>query len=114
MSLVRHTYELTSSWPSDERFGLTSQTRRAAVSIPSNVAEGAGRGTNADFARFVRTGVGSVCEYETLILIAIDLGYTERTAALSSLEAARSIRKMLRRLEQSLTGNDYARTTSGA
>jgi four helix bundle protein len=68
-------YSLTSSFPDSERFGLTNQLRRAASSIPANIAEGCGRGTNSDFLRFLYTFFGSLKECETFLLLARDLGY---------------------------------------
>ncbi|WP_353251600.1 four helix bundle protein [Salinisphaera sp. PC39] len=72
--LVKRVYLLTATFPADERFGLTAQIRRAAVSIPSNIAEGAARSTRRDFANFVRIARGSLSELETQILLARDLG----------------------------------------
>ncbi|WP_145245500.1 four helix bundle protein [Aeoliella mucimassa] len=66
-------YLETRSFPSDERFGLTSQLRRAASSIGANLAEGCGRGTDADFARFVQVALGSASEVEYHLLLARDL-----------------------------------------
>lgn len=68
-------YKITRSFPSDERFGLTSQIRRAAVSIGSNLAEGRGRKSDADFARFVRIALGSAYELQYQLLVARDIGY---------------------------------------
>jgi four helix bundle protein len=68
-------YELTQAFPPDERFGLTTQLRRAAVSIPSNIAEGAGRAGDRSFAHFVRIAVGSASEIEAQLQIAEDLGF---------------------------------------
>jgi four helix bundle protein len=68
-------YRSTSSFPDTERFGLTSQARRAAASIPANLAEGSARGTDGDFARFVRISLGSAAELEYHLLLAADLGY---------------------------------------
>lgn len=72
---VGQVYEATGSFPVDERFGLTQQLRRAAVSIPSNIAEGAGRDGVADFRRFLHIASGSACEVETQLDISLDLGY---------------------------------------
>ena len=67
-------YEVTSRFPKEEQFGLSSQIRRACVSIPSNVAEGTGRDSDAEFLRFLRFALGSLNELETLFAIASDLG----------------------------------------
>jgi four helix bundle protein len=73
--LVSAIYRLTQSFPKEEIFGLTSQIRRAAVSIPSNIAEGAARTGSREFAQFLNVARGSLSELETQLLIAGDLGY---------------------------------------
>jgi four helix bundle protein len=73
--LAVDTYRISRSFPSDERFGLTSQIRRAAVSIAANLAEGHGRRLSTAFAQFVRISIGSLNEVETLMCIALDLKY---------------------------------------
>jgi len=73
MLIVRDCYALTTHWPKSELFGLTGQTRRAAVSIPCNRAEGRGRGTKAEMARFAQIALGSLYELDTLLQIAADL-----------------------------------------
>ena len=74
MSFVTEVYRVTRTFPGDERFGLTSQMRRAAISVPSNIAEGAGRGSDREFIRFLQIAKGSLFELETQIGICQRLG----------------------------------------
>ena len=75
--LCLEVYRVTKGFPADERYGLTSQLRRAAVSVPSNIAEGYGRRTTPDYIRALYIAYGSVCEVETQILLARDLHYVK-------------------------------------
>jgi four helix bundle protein len=77
MAIVKDCYTLTSEWPKAELFGLTAQIRRAAVSIPCNLAEGRGRGTRAETARFAQIALGSLYELDTLLQIGADLNFVE-------------------------------------
>jgi four helix bundle protein len=75
MALVKTTYEITAVFPVEERFGLAQQMRRAAVSIPSNLAEGAARTSPKEYAQFISIARGSMAELDTQLQIATQLGY---------------------------------------
>jgi four helix bundle protein len=77
MALMSMVYRTTQSFPKEENYGLTSQLRRSAISIPSNIAEGASRYGTKEFAQFLNVSIGSISELETQFLIAVDLGYLE-------------------------------------
>ena len=79
MDLVEDIYILTASFPTDEKFGLVSQMNRAAVSIPSNIAEGAGRNSDKDFAHFISIAIGSLYELNTQIVLSERLGYINQS-----------------------------------
>jgi four helix bundle protein len=73
--LTLDVYRASRSFPKDELFGLTSQTRRASASIPANIAEGCGRNGDPEFARFLQIAMGSACELEYHLLLAFDLNF---------------------------------------
>ena len=73
--LTLDVYKATRSFPKDELYGLTSQTRRAAVSVGANIAEGCGKNSRPDFARYLQTALGSATELEYHLLLAQDIGY---------------------------------------
>lgn len=81
MDMVTEIYKATRTFPKEEMYGLTSQIRRSAVSIPSNIAEGQGRNTKGEFLQFLGIAKGSLCEIETQILIAKNLEYLSTTDA---------------------------------
>ena len=88
-------YELTSHFPREEIYGLTSQIRRACASIPANIAEGCGRESPADFARFLQIAMGSASETEYLILLARDLKYLNADQYVELTDEIVSVKKML-------------------
>ena len=102
ISFVSRVYALTSSFPSSELYGIVSQMQRAAVSIPSNIAEGAGRDSNADFSRFISVAEGSACEIETQITIAHEISYIKDEEYNSFLAEIHEIQRMLSGLKRSL------------
>jgi four helix bundle protein len=94
-SMVKEVYLLTQKFPNEEKFGLTQQIRRAVVSIPSNIAEGSGRNTNADFSHFLDIANGSAFEVETQLYLALDLGYISQTEFENINIKLQSIEKLL-------------------
>ena len=80
LELVTDIYKRTERFPKEERYGLTSQIRRAAVSIPANIAEGAGRHSSKEFAHFLSNAQGSASELETELIISNRLGYLDETS----------------------------------
>jgi len=102
MKLVEQVYGLSKNFPADERFGLTAQIRRAAVSIPSCIAEGNVRHTTRDYQRFVSIAAGSAAEVDTQVLLAIRLGYASSAAAAEVLELCDRVGRMPNRLRQAL------------
>lgn len=101
LDLVEEIYKRTESFPASENFGLVSQLRRAAVSIPSNISEGSSRGSTKDFIRFLNMASGSLSEIETQLIIAERIGYIKSITEIQELII--KIRKMIYRLKESLT-----------
>lgn len=102
MNWTEGVYEATAHWPSEERFGLISQVRRAAVSTVSNIAEGAARQSTGEFIQFIGMARGSLAEAETQLLLARRLNYLAPSDAKSLLLAAEGISRMLVALAGSL------------
>ena len=102
IALVRSIYEITRTFPGDERFGLPAQMRRAAVSIPSNIAEGQARHTTREFIHFVSTSEGSFAELETQLIIAIELKYCAHSDVQTTFDSMSELRKMLNGLRRKL------------
>ena len=95
-------YGVTSHFPREEIYGLTSQIRRASASIPTNIAEGCGRESSADFARFLQIAMGSASETEYLILLAHDLKYLTTDQYDELMDTIIRIKKMLINLQKSV------------
>ena len=102
-ALARQVYEVTRRFPDEERFGLVIQLRRAAVSIPSNIAEGRGRGTKKDFAHFLMQARGSLYEVETQIELANELHYINELDTARLLEVCNELSRALNGLINSIT-----------
>ncbi|MCU4166640.1 four helix bundle protein [Carboxylicivirga caseinilyticus] len=100
IDFVVSVYELTKAFPSEEIYALTSQIKRAVVSIPSNIAEGANRNTDKEFIQFLYIALGSASEVETQLIIANRLGYLENIETES--DQITSIRKMINALIKSI------------
>ena len=96
--LVKLIYQATANYPKSELFGLVSQMRRCAVSVPSNIAEGYGRGSNTDLVHFLRIARGSVNELDTQVSISRDLSFIEEETANALDELNEEVLKMLNSL----------------
>lgn len=95
MTLVTNCYGISTNFPKDEQFGLTSQIRRCSISIPSNISEGFGRGTNKDYYRFLTISLGSLFEFQTQIEIAFNLNYISLEDFNKLYEDSRELERML-------------------
>jgi len=100
--LAVNVYQLTSNFPKEEQYGITSQLRRAIISIPTNIAEGCGRGSDKDFAKFVQIAIGSASESEYLVLLSNELGYLTKDNSVQFIEIICEIKKMLTSLIKNL------------
>ena len=95
MNLVTDIYKSSQQYPSLEIYGLTSQMRRSAVSIPSNIAEGYGRRSTGDYKRFLQVATGSLFELQTQIEISFNLGYIRNSEFESLFEKTKELDRML-------------------
>lgn len=100
--LVVLVYRITSLFPPTEQFGITSQMRRACVSISSNIAEGSARNSSKDFARFIAMALGSAAELKSQTIHAIDLGFIQPEAGNSLIEDIQKIGRMLKGLQRNI------------
>lgn len=99
-------YKISSTFPSEEKFGLTNQIRRASVSIESNLAEGAGRSSSKEFSRFLDIAQGSAFEVKCQILIAKDLSYIDNQKSELLMEKINEVSRMITSLNQKLKTKD--------
>ncbi|SRR5258706_11258615 len=104
MVLVKDVYTLTREFPKEEIYGLMSQMRRAAVSIPSNLAEGAARNGSKEFVQFLGVAKGSLSELETQLLISAELGYLPREHEI--FEKVEEVSRLLAGLQKSVRADD--------
>lgn len=102
IELVKSIYEITKSFPNNEQFGLVSQMRRAAVSIPSNIAEGCGRHSDKQLIHFLYISIGSASELETQTIISLELNFLEKIKAEQLLEMISEIIRMTSSLIKSI------------
>jgi four helix bundle protein len=103
MLLAKFVYKLTMKFPTDERYGLTSQLRRAAVSVPSNIAEGQARHGTREFLQFLSHAEGSLGELETQLLLSVELGFAQQGDVESALKEIDELQKMLVALKRKLS-----------
>jgi four helix bundle protein len=104
MTLVKVIYKLTAEFPSEEKFGLISQMRRAAVSVPSNIAEGQARNTAGEFVLFISHAEGSLAELDTQLILAVDLGFLTTAKTKSPSDSIEELRRMLNGLRRVVSG----------
>ncbi len=102
MDVVEGTYQLTREWPKDEIYGLTNQIRRAAVSVPANIAEGQGRIGSKEFVHHLSIANGSLYEVQTLLLVAQRLSYSDETMCHELMGKTVEVARLLRGLIKSL------------
>ena len=114
IALVVGTYELTRSFPSAERFGLTSQMRRAGVSVPANIAEGNGRVHRGEYVHHVSIARGSLHELETMLILSVELGFSSAGSVAPLLTTASEVSRMLGALLRALQRASRERTQKRA
>jgi four helix bundle protein len=100
--LVNSIYTATATFPATEQFGLTSQLKRAVISIASNIAEGSARRSNKDFARFLLMSSGSAAEVKCQLILATDLGFISKEKTLQIITEIHTIARMLKGLRKSM------------
>ena len=110
MGITKSVYKLTKLFPSSEQYGLTSQINRAAVSIPSNIAEGAGRGGNKEFIQFLFISLGFCFELETQLILANDFGYMKKDELETIQNNLTKLEKMINSLITTLKNKIHNKT----
>jgi len=108
MALAKQVYAMTRAFPADERFGLTAQMRRAAVSVPSNVAEGQARHGGKEFVHFLSHAEGSLAELDTQLMLAVDLGCCRSCEAEESAATVAELQTMIASLRRKLSARQAA------
>ena len=111
MDLAEEVYRFSEEFPREEIYALTNQVRRAAVSIPSNIAEGQTRRSKAEFLNFLSIAQGSLAEVETQLLLAIRLSYLSESVAQTALQLREEVSKMLSALRKKLATGHWPLTT---
>jgi four helix bundle protein len=106
--LVVDLYKLTKRFPNDERFGLTAQIRRAASSVPANIAEGWGRGSTTEYIHFLKIARGSLTELETHLIVSGELGYINQAESARFETSISDVGKMLNRLISALVAKQHS------
>ncbi|MGJ3235317.1 four helix bundle protein [Marivirga sp.] len=103
MELTKNIYELTKEFPSEEKYGLTSQIRRSSISIPSNIAEGAGRNGYKEFNKFLGIAMGSLFELETQVELSYNFQYIKLDSFNKTIDTIDQLKKMLYHFQKKLT-----------
>ena len=104
MELVMSVYSITKEFPKEELYAITSQIRRSAVSVPSNIAEGYGRNSTQDYVRFLQIACGSLYELQTQLEISVNLNYMEREKSEVIFTLINEIERMLNKMISKLSG----------
>lgn len=110
--MVQDIYKILETFPSEEKYGLCSQIKRSAVSVPSNIAEGWGRNSSGTYTHFLKIATGSLCELETQLIIAVELNFTSNEKIESSIGLIEEISKMLKSLINTIEKTKELETTS--
>jgi four helix bundle protein len=112
--LVLRVYKLSEAFPTNERFGVTAQLRRAILSVPTNIAEGSKRLGRHDYARFLNFAEGSLAETEYLLMVSRDLGFISAEKAKPLLDEATEVARMLNRLREAVESTENRTSSKGS